>query len=253
MKNKVVYIVFLAVFSGVIFYLFQGGEKGNKVDFDKRHATTVGSEFLYPSEVPSQPRVLFHGAGQKLDFIEPKSLSTRSDNEGDVVFATSHLGYATLFTFSVPRTSKKINMSIRLGSFDGGPLFVVCNNKKMWMKHDQGGYIHAVSSESFYVDLGFKGMTRKQWMSQAYNSEWGAILEWVSKEKVPVLYEFKIENTLNALLRLGVQMFFFDDETFKKYQSIKDEKEMRDFMRNAQSENEIQSINYKPLWNYGEL
>ena len=238
-------MLLITIITGFVFYskFFKNDER---FSVDKRYSSSVGSELLYPSEIPSHPRLFFHGSGEKLDYLEPKSISTRNDNEGDVVFATSYLSYAVLFTLALPREGSVL--SIRLRSFDHGPHIVLCNNKEAWLKYDTGGYVHVVSSDSFYVDLGFLGTTRGEWMSQSYNPEWGSLAEWVSKEKVPVLHDFKIDNTLEALLSLGVQLFFVDEDTFKSYQQIKDDSSLRKFMKGLTSENEIRGIGHKSLY-----
>lgn len=225
-------------------------DKIGKLSINNRYASTIDNEFIYPLEIPSQPRLFFHGSGQKIDCLKPKSISKRNENEGNVVFATSYLSYAVLFTLALPRNKKDLNFSIRLRSFDHGPHIVLCNNKESWLKYDTGGYIHVVSSKNFYVDLGFLGMTRKQWMSKPYDPEWGSLAEWVSKEETPVLHVFKIDNTLNTLLSLGVQVFFLDDDLFKEYTKIKNDSSLREFMKKLTSENELRGVGFKKLWNY---
>ena len=60
--------------------------------------TLLAADKIYPHDLPTQPKVFFHGSHDRTikEFI-PRSISPRSESEGDVVFSTPHLAFATVF------------------------------------------------------------------------------------------------------------------------------------------------------------
>lgn len=247
-NNKLLLIVFVVtiVFLEYFYWLYSS---------KKNTRYPLGTEVLYTYEVPIQPRILFHGSSnQDIEILEPRAIATRSKQEGNVIFATPHIGYAAVFMSS---HHKDRGFSIEMQSFDHGPVCCVCNHKENFMKHDKGGAIYLLPSDTFYYDLGFVGLSRKEWFSKAYTEDFGDLREWVSRDSVKPLYKIEFKSVLEAMLDLGVQVYFVDEDTFEEVRAVmknrKDPIKRRKLFMNLVSENKKLNKNYKPLFDYATL
>jgi hypothetical protein len=147
----------------------------------------------------------------------------RSPSEGPVVFATPHLALAAIFMV------KRDNSWTKIASYRGGPWLLVCSDKERFMKLDHGGAIYCLSAEAFSYDPD-KGL---------------GVNEWVSRKPVKPLYKFEFDLGLDAMLALGVQVFFVDKETFSDIGRSDDHG--WSIIVALESENRKQEINYIPL------
>ncbi|MFH1643599.1 MAG: hypothetical protein ABIA74_00280 [bacterium] len=188
-----------------------------------------GKNIFYIKDTFIKPRVLFHASKNKnIKVLEPKQIHGRSKEEGKLVFATTHIGFASIFM------SRHEDSWQKSGSFDNGPFYFICSDKERFLKEDIGGAIYVLSSKDFYADL-TKGIR---------------INEWVCRHVVKPLTKLEFDSTLNAMMSFGVQVYFVDKEAFNEIKTVKDYG--RKIIMNLKSENEKKGINPMPLFDYNK-
>jgi len=219
----------------------------------------MGVHTISTKDTYVQPDVFFHGSPDRtLEILEPREISPRNKSEGEVVFATPHMAHASIFMLD-KRASGVKDVAIRVGSFNRGPTFCLCNNREKFLACDKGGAIYVLPAHNFYYDLGYKGITRNEWIKMSYDQRlesMGSLCEWANKKSVKPLYKLEFDSTLQAMLSLGVQVFFVDNNQFKEITAaFKDsenpEKRRRLFMT-LESENKKRGINDRPLFDYSK-
>ena len=185
-----------------------------------------------------------------IESFEPRVLWKRHEKETDVVFSTPHLGFAAAFMVS---HDKSRDFSIKIHSFDFGPLLFICNKEEEFLETDKGGAIYILPSKTFYCDIGLMGISRKEIFSEGSHLKMGSLDEWVSKEAVKPLHKIEFQLTLQAMIDFGVQVYFTDDIAFQKLRkAIKDPSDKVTAPRilsDLLSENQRQNKNIIPLFN----
>jgi hypothetical protein len=87
------------------------------------------------------------------------------------------------------------------GRFSNGDIFFMTNNKRRCMLEDHGGAIYMVSSNSFLCEP-YEGL---------------GLDEWISYGSVEPLAKFVFPSALDAMLSMGVKIYFVDDSTYARY------------------------------------
>lgn len=147
-----------------------------------------------------KPPALFHASPDtKIEVFEPRAESVRDLQEGKLVFATADKRVAAMFL--VPSTDDWAQKS----KFNNDPVAVI-SDRQRFEQLDKGGAIYSLPPESFKSDP-VKGMGES---------------EWVSKEPVRPLGKEVYKSGLQAMLGLGVAVYFVDTETYQKIRSAED-------------------------------
>jgi hypothetical protein len=110
-----------------------------------------------------------------------------------------------------------------------GVYVTVISDKDRFLALDKGGSIYTMSSETFATDES-KGMGTN---------------EWVSKKPVKPAKREDYESGLQAMLELGVQIYFVDEPTFVQIKTAPDHGFK--IICDLKSENEEKGINHKKL------
>ena len=168
-----------------------------------------------------KPPFLYHGSPNKnIETLEPKNKKVRDENEGPVVFATQELDLASIFL------AKGV---VESGKFNNVAYAIIVDTKENYIKNDQGGRIYLVPSDSFEnnPDIGL------------------GKYEWTSKEAVFPSSTIEYPSALQAMLENKVQVYFIDQETYKKIQESDDDG--LSILKNLESENQKTGINFLNL------
>jgi len=170
-----------------------------------------------------KPEFLYHAStNRSISQFEPRAESIRDANEGAVVFATPSKEFASMFIVNTDdRWTKKSRFN--------GVYVTIISDKDRFLASDKGGSIYTMSSDTFTTDEG-KGM--------------GAT-EWVSKQPVKPTKKEDYESGLQAMLELGVQVYFVDESTFTQIKTAPDHGFK--IICDLKSENEKKGINPKKL------
>lgn len=89
-KKIVIGVLSIALMLGFISYFYY--------QIKLQESFNIGSEVLYTREIPTQPRLFFHGSpNRNIEIFEPRSMYQRDSREGDVVFSTPAIGFAAVF------------------------------------------------------------------------------------------------------------------------------------------------------------
>ena len=224
---------------------------GTFLFYYKKEHFELKQEVLYARETWIKPKVLFHGSvNRTIDEFKPRSIGVRHPKEGSVIFATPHIEYAATFM----KPSHWSDVLCKIGSFGDGPIYFICSNKEKFLKEDRGGAIYCLPSESFYFDLYFDKISKKQWLTMKNHEDFGPLRDWVSKKAVKPLFKFEFASTFKTMIDLGVQVFFVDDATWKIVDAAQKNRQDRSAFRKVVmtlvSENKKSGINYEPLFDY---
>lgn len=147
-----------------------------------------------------KPNSLYHGSQNKnIKVFMPQHKSYRDKNEGAVVFATPDKVLASIFI--VPT-----NDSWTHSGLFGGIHYFVCSDKKRFIELDKGGTIYTLPSDTFECDPE-RGLGSK---------------EWTSIVEVKPINQENFDSALELMIDMGVQVYFVDDEIFKKINESKD-------------------------------
>ena len=194
----------------------------------------LGKTTFKAHETIVKQRVLFHASPHKnLTHLKPMALTYRGKNEGAAVFATPHIDFAAMFL------TRAVDSWALKGSVDNGPFYFICKDKKRFMEESQkGGAIYCCDAQNFHTDL-----------TKGNKSQ-----EWLSRKPVKILTSLLFDSSFDAMLQLGVQVFFIDEKTFAALSTtIKKTRNMvkeREILMSLVSENKKLKRNYKPLFNY---
>jgi hypothetical protein len=147
-----------------------------------------------PSQALLYPHILFHGSPyQDLTLITPHRLDTRGHGH-PIIFASHHIAMASLFML-------KHKGKFACGRLSGGDIFYMTNDKRRCILEDQGGAIYLLSSDSFFCE--------------PYESL--GLDEWISYGSIKPLLKFIFPSALDAMLSMGVKIYFVDDSTYARY------------------------------------
>lgn len=185
-------------------------------------------------EKREKPPYLYHASVEKnLKKIDPRAVSFRDQNEGNVVFAAPDRALATTFLIKAGddwTERGKIN----------GVYYMAINGKDRFMENDHGGTIYKLPSESFSFNPD-KGMREN---------------EWTSNEAVVPIESTDQDSALEAMIDNDVQVYFVDDNTFNKLCNIPSNDnpgaEISAILKNIESENQKRGKNIIPFDHYIE-
>ncbi len=170
----------------------------------------------------SKPKVLYHASPNKnIDIFEPRAEQTRDLLEGLVVFATPRIEYAACFVV-------KTNDSWTQKSSYNGIQTMVISDRKRLEKEDRGGAIYELPSDTFVNEI--RGSAKD---------------EWTSREAVKPTGQNVFYSGLEAMLDMGVQVYFVDENTFDNIRSANDHG--ISMLRTLKSENQERNINAQQL------
>ena len=176
-----------------------------------------------------KPKLMFHAStNRNIEIFQPRATHVRDRKEGPVIFATPHIGFASMWLAGWH--GKWVNS----GSFDRGPFYFVCSNKEKFINEDNGGAIYVLDANKFYYDLEKNASS--------------SLTEWVCKEEIEPLYKLEFESALETMINFGVQVFFVDQKTFDKIRTSDDYG--RNIFMSLESENQKRNKNYMPLFDY---
>lgn len=170
-------------------------------------------------------RILFHASPDThIKVFEPHKESVRDLDEGPVVFATTDKAVASMFL--VPSSDDWVTIS----RFNKQPVIVV-SDRKRFERNDRGGAIYELSADTFTTDPS-NGMGDAEWIS-----------------RTPVIPRRKqvYPSAVNAMLELGVQVYFVDKKTFLLVRQASDYG--FNIISRLSSENQRLGINVRALGN----
>ncbi len=170
-----------------------------------------------------KPEFLFHASpNRSIDEFEPRAVSVRDPREGPVVFGTPSKEGASMF---IVNTDDNWTKKARFN----GVYVTVISDKERFLASDHGGSIYTLPSGAFYMD----------------KTKVGGRNEWVSKEPVKPTRREDYESGLQAMLELGVQVYFVDEAKFQEIKNAPDHGFKA--ISELKSENEERGINPKKL------
>jgi hypothetical protein len=142
----------------------------------------------------TSPIFLYHGSTNKnLEKIEPRAVTVRDVNDGQVVFATPSQARASLFI--IPSDDSWTNKS-----FVNGVFYHVIADKNKYLENDKGGAIYTLNTDNFVSDERGK--------------------EWVSKVSVKPIDKELFNSGIDAMEKYGVKVVFCDYKFLKKFQDL---------------------------------
>ena len=149
------------------------------------------------------PKFLYHSSQDRnIQVFAPRAESMRDPNEGPVVFATPSKSYSSCFIV------KTDGSWVDISSWDGGETWhFVCSDKERFIENDKGGAIYTLENEGQFSTDSEKGTGES---------------EWISKDAVKPISKEEYESGLNAMLSLGVKVYFVNENQFKEIQSSSD-------------------------------
>lgn len=142
-----------------------------------------------------KPLFLYHASkNPNIIVFEPRCESYRDPSEGPVIFATANKKYVSMF---IVKTDDSWS---RMGFFNDMPYFI-CSDKERFLSEDTGGAIYEVPSDTFSYDSEKGGKTRQ---------------EFTSKVSVKPISKVIYKSGLEAMLTMGVNVYFVDREKFQE-------------------------------------
>ena len=175
-------------------------------------------------------KYLYHASANKsVKILKPQRKSFRDKDEGEVIFATPDLAYASCFL--VPGTSEEWIKISRWSKNPKkqGPWHFICGNKEKLLKQDKGGAIYVLPYDNF----------------KTYQNKGAGIAEWVSKKEVIPYKKIKYDSALKAMLNNKVQVIFTNMDVIRKINKSNDHG--FSIAKNLESENKKTGYNYIPI------
>ena len=127
----------------------------------------------------------------------------RDASEGPVVFATPSKAYASCFMV------KTDGSWVAISSWDGGKTwYFICSDKERFLENDKGGSIYTFKNIGQFSTDPTKGTGDN---------------EWVSREPVKPVDKEEFESGLDAMLSLGVKIYFVSKDQFEEMRNSNDE------------------------------
>jgi len=167
-----------------------------------------------------KPKILYHAStNRNIEVLEPRAETVRDRSEGPVVFATSDKVLASIFI--VPTDD-----SWSASGLFGDVHYFVCSDRERFEKLDKGGVIYTLSSDPFENDPS-KGL---------------GIREWMSKVPVKPINRQEYDAGLEAMLEMGVQVFFISKQKFQELKRSSDHGNA--ILRSLESENKKRNVNF---------
>lgn len=170
-----------------------------------------------------KPKILYHASSNRhINIFEPRAESVRDENEGPVVFATSDKILASIFIVSTDDSWANSGLFSNVHYF-------VCGDKARFKKLDKGGAIYTLPPDTFENDP-TKGLGTR---------------EWTSKLPVKPIKKDIYKSGLDAMVEMGVQVYFVDMNTFGQILQSNDHGNA--IIRSLVSENKVRNINIKEV------
>jgi hypothetical protein len=141
---------------------------------------------------PEKPKFLYHGSpnGDIEEFTPRVSLGS-GEKHGAQVYASDSLAVACMFTCKPGR-------SWSAGTHNGETFAVLPMTREEFLEKDKGGYIYKFDSDTFSTEEG-RGMGNKEWASS------------VAVKPVEII---RIESSLEAMIKSGVQVYFVNPQVY---------------------------------------
>ena len=170
-----------------------------------------------------RPAFLYHASQDRsIDIFKPRAEHIRDPKEGPMVFATPDKVMASVFI--VPTDDSWTNS----GLF-GNVHFFVCGDETRFREIDKGGAVYTLPPDTFENDPS-RGLGAREWTSTLP-------VKPISKE------EYK--SGLEAMLEMGVQVYFIGKEKFQELKNSSDHGNT--VLRESVSVNQIRSKNVRVL------
>ena len=177
------------------------------------------------AEATVAPSLMFHGSAVRgIAELAPRHARTRVTSEAPQVFATPHMDLASIF---IVRWDDSWAGAGRFS--DAGPFAFYCKDERRFTDADKGGSVYAVPSVGFVSHLE-RGLGAN---------------EWSTATPAPVLAHFDYASALDAMLALGVQVYFVGDADFARIKASPDRG--RAVLASLTSENQRRRRNVRPL------
>lgn len=154
-----------------------------------------------------KPEKFYHASSNReISELEPRRISHRSDEEGELLFATPDIACATMFLTRIyDKDSRK--------GFSNGIYYFVIADKDKFIELDKGGTIYELPNANFTLDP----------------TKWNK--EWATKEKVKPTNAIHFDSSLRAMIENGVRVYFVSKDVFEK--DIKNKKLTIDYLENS--------------------
>ncbi len=170
-----------------------------------------------------KPEFLYHGSPRgDIDEFIPRVSRGTGESYGPQVYASHDIATAIIFTATVKKTWSS-------GNSNNVSFVVIPLPREDFITHDAGGFLYTLKSDTFSSDS-TRGLGEREWAS--------------SVPVKPVRVE-RIESSLGAMIRYGVQVYFVTDEQYKRIYASK--RPDIDFLRKLTSENQLRGMNVRDL------
>jgi hypothetical protein len=179
------------------------------------------------NKVEKEKPPLYHSSSNRnIEVLEPRAESYRDKDEGEVVFATPDKKYASCFL--VPTNDSWSCISVFRSPEHADTHVMIVSDEERFKKLDKGGAIYTLSPETFYLDRS-KGN-----------------IEWTSRSFVRPIKKEIYDSGLDAMLDLGVLVYFCDKERLEEIQKIHEgnrkTSEVMEVLKKMKSENEKRNL-----------
>lgn len=164
-----------------------------------------------------QPTILYHGSPNKdIERLEPRNVKVRSKDEGPVVFATPDKAGA------VKNLMWSDDSWTQLSTHNGTHIALIASDRAEFMAKDTGGACYEIAGEGFMCDTNFAARD-----------------EWTSRQPVVPVRKEVFPSALDAMIEHGVQVYFIDQVTLRRYQDTDDKLSI---IKELTSENEVRGL-----------
>lgn len=181
------------------------------------------SPSLRKFEAHERPVKLYHASPSiDIDVLEPRNKTIRHPDEGPVVFAAPDKASAVSHLF------ESSDRWTQMGRINGVLFTLIAADRDVFIQQDKGGVVYELPTDSFYSDP-TKGRSN----------------EWVSKTAVRPSSKEPYPSALDAMLSNGVQVYFTDEATLKRFQAARDSEEQINILTSIPSENQSRHLNVK--------
>ncbi len=157
----------------------------------------------------------------------PRHGAKRHKDEPAQVFAALDKAFAAIFLH--PFDDRKM-----ASGFMNDIPYVLVGDTAGFRAADEGGAIYELPSESFNFDpdlgVGYK--------------------EWTSTVPVKPVAKEEYDSALDAMMELGVQVYFADMDTLQRFREAHGEEKFK-IVENLESENQKLGRNYRPFRTFG--
>ena len=158
--------------------------------------------------------VLYHGSpNPNIRIFEPRAENIRHPDEGNVVFASPSIRFASCYLF------RWDDSWVHQFIGDNGDIYMVIANISRFRENDKGGSIYLMPIKGFVHEKD-KGL---------------GVYEWTNKSAVTPYGKINFLSALGAMKEFGVKVYFIDDEQFRGYLGL-DGAKQESFLHELKSE-----------------